>query len=352
LWGGTSYDGMGALVPTQMANIDLNWEKSTQTDVGIDFGLFNNRISGELDYYNRNTNNLIYNVPVPGNTGFTNKTVNIGAMNNRGVEFVLNTDNIITKNFRWSTSVNMAFNKNKIVKLDGDQTLIPGNDGRYLNSLIVGQSIGIFYGPKYAGVDPQNGDGLYYKQDGKEKTNDYDEAGNFIVGNPNPKWTGGVSNTFSAFGFDLNVLFQGVFGNQIINGAGQFMTAGFQYYDNQTSDQLRRWQKPGDITDVPQLRRGYDNGAGASSRYVYNGDYVRLKNITLGYNLPKSLIGKWRIQNIRLYVTGVNVLTFTNYPGWDPEVNTDYRATNIHQGGDFYSAPQIKNYSVGLNVAF
>lgn len=352
LWGGTAYDGTGALTPTQMANPDLRWEKSNQTDIGIDFGLLNNRITGEVDYYNRNTDDLIYNVPVPGNTGFTNKIVNIGAMNNRGVEIVLNSENIISRNFRWSSSVNLAFNKNKIVRLDGDQTLIPGNDGRYMNSLIVGQSIGIFYGPKFAGADPANGDALYYLADGKTTTNDYDAAGSFIVGNPNPKLTGGFSNTFSAYGFDLGILFQGVFGNQITNGAGGFMSASFSWFDNQTSDQLNRWQKPGDKTMVPQLRLGYDNGTSSSSRYVYDGDYVRLKNITLGYNFPKSLIGKWRLKSLRLYVTGVNVLTFTDYPGWDPEVNADYRATNKNQGGDFYSAPQIKNYSVGLNIGF
>lgn len=352
LWGGTSYDGTGALVPTQMANPDLRWEKSNQTDIGLDFGLLDNRITGEIDYYNRNTDDLIYNVPVPGNTGFTNRIVNVGAMNNRGVEIVLNSDNIITRNFRWSSSVNLAFNKNKIVRLDGDQTLIPGNDGRYMNSLIVGQSIGIFYGPKFAGADPANGDALYYLPDGKSTTNDYDAAGNFIVGNPNPKLTGGFSNTFSAFGFDLSFLFQGVFGNQITNGAGGFMSSSFAWFDNQTTDQLKRWQKPGDKTQVPQLRLGYDNGVSASSRYVYDGDYVRLKNITLGYNFPKTLIGKWGLKNLRLYLTGVNVLTFTNYPGWDPEVNADYRATNKNQGGDFYSAPQIKNYSIGLNIGF
>ena len=130
------------------------------------------------------------------------------------------------------------------------------------------------------------------------------------------------------------------------------MSASFSWFDNQTSDQLNRWQKPGDKTMVPQLRLGYDNGTSSSSRYVYDGDYVRLKNITLGYNFPKSLIGKWRLKSLRLYVTGVNVLTFTDYPGWDPEVNADYRATNKNQGGDFYSAPQIKNYSVGLNIGF
>ncbi len=352
LWGGGAYNGTGGLVPTQLANPDLRWEKSNQTDIGLDFGFLNNRISGEIDIYNRKTDDLIYNVPVPGNTGYTTKTVNIGAMDNKGLEIVLNSDNVVTKAFKWSTSLNLSFNKNKITRLDGNQTLIAGNDGRYLNSLIVGQSIGVFYGPKFAGADKENGDALYYLPDGKSTTNDYDAAGNFIVGNPNPKLIGGFSNTFSFKGFDLSVLFQGVSGNQIINGAGGFMSSSFAWFDNQTKDQLARWQKTGDVTQVPQLRLGYDNGTSASSRYIQDGSYLRLKNITLGYNFPASFVKNLRLHSARFYVTGVNILTFTKYTGWDPEVNTDYRSGNRNQGSDFYSAPQIKNMSVGLNIGF
>ena len=351
LWGGASYNTTGALVSTQLANPDLRWEKSNQVDLGLDFGFFKNRISGEIDVYKRKTDDLIYNVPVPGNTGYSTKTVNIGAMENKGLEIVLNTDNVITRNFRWSSNVNMAFNRNKITRLDGDQTLLAGNDGRYLNSLIVGESIGVFYGPKYAGVDPDNGDALYFKKDGA-KTNDYNQAGNFVVGNPNPKLIAGFSNTVSYKGIELSVLFQGVFGNQILNGAGGFMTASFDYFDNQTRDQIDRWQKKGDITQVPQLRLLGGNGTSASSRYIENGDYVRLKNVTLAYNIPASALPNLHLTSAKFYITGVNLLTFTKYKGWDPEVNTDYRAGNRNQGSDFYSAPQIRNISVGLNLGF
>ena len=351
LWDGSSYNGTGGLASSQLANPDLRWEKSNQTDIGIDFGILNNKISGEIDYYNRKTNDLIYNIPVPGNTGYAVKTVNIGSMENKGFEFVLNTDNVTKKDFKWSTNLNMAINKNKIIKLDGDQTLLAGNDGRYMNSLIVGQSIGVFYGPKYAGVDPANGDALYYKTDGTT-TNDYNDAGDFIVGNPNPKFIAGIGNTISYKGFDLSFLFQGVFGNQIMNGAGGFMSASFDWFDNQTRDQLNRWQHPGDITNVPQLRLGGGNGISASSRYIENGDYVRLKNITVTYNLPDALLKRAKLSSAKVYLTGVNLLTFTKYTGWDPEVNTDYRASNRNQGGDFYAAPQIKNYSIGINLGF
>jgi TonB-dependent starch-binding outer membrane protein SusC len=161
-----------------------------------------------------------------------------------------------------------------------------------------------------------------------------------------------LANTFRFKGLELNVLFQGVFGNQIMNGGGGFMSASFDWFDNQTRDQLRRWQKPGDITDVPQLRLGYGNGINASSRYVEDGDYIRLKNITLAYSIPTSIMNRVKIRSAKVFVTGVNLATFTDYTGWDPEVNTDYRAGNRNQGSDFYSAPQIKSVTFGINLGF
>src|SRR5262249_20811577 len=148
-------------------------------------------------------------------------------------------------------------------------------------------------------------------------------------------------------------------GNSIMNGGGGFMSANGDWFDNQTRDQLNRWQKPGDITQVPQARLNLSgtipNGTSASSRYIYDGSYTRLKTLTLGYSFPAALVSRWKLTQLRLNVTGQNLLTFTKYPGWDPEVNTDYRTTtspNTSQGADFYSAPQIKSVIFGLNVSF
>ncbi|WP_437920211.1 SusC/RagA family TonB-linked outer membrane protein [Sphingobacterium sp. LRF_L2] len=351
LYEGTKYNNGSVLVTTQLANPKLKWEKSDQIDIGLDFGLFNSRLTGELDYYVRKTKDLIYNVPVPGTSGFSTQTVNLGSMENRGVELVLNSINVSKENFKWTSSFNIAYNRNKITKLDGATDKIPGNDGRFMNSLIVGESIGIFYGPEFAGVDPDNGDALFYKED-RGTTNDMGEAGNFIVGDPNPDVIAGFNNTFTYKNFDLSFLFQGVFGNQIINGAGAFMSSSSDWFDNQTIDQLGRWQQQGDRTDIPQLRFYYGNSASASSRHVEDGDYVRLKNITLGYKLPASTLTRLRLSSARLFVSGVNLLTFTKYSGWDPEVNSDFRETNRNQGADFYSAPQIKTWTVGLNIGF
>lgn len=356
LWGSGKYNSLSTLNPTQLPNPKLGWETVTQVDIGIDYGLFNNRLSGELDYYVKNTSGFLYNRPVPGTSGFTNIFDNVGEMQNKGFEIVINSVNVARKNFKWSTAVNFAQNINKVTKLDGEVTEVPGNDGRYVNSLVVGQPIGVFYGPKYAGVDPANGDALYYLNE-SSTTNDYNEAANFILGNPNPKYIFGLNNTFTIGGVDLAVLLQGVQGNKIMNGAGGFMSANGDWFDNQTRDQLNRWQKPGDVTDVPQARLNrsgqVQNGISASSRYIYDGSYVRVKTVSLGYNFPASITSRFKLSSLRAYVSGQNLFTFTKYPGWDPEVNADYRTTqNLNQGADFYSAPQIKSVIFGLNVGF
>jgi TonB-dependent starch-binding outer membrane protein SusC len=153
----------------------------------------------------------------------------------------------------------------------------------------------------------------------------------------------------------LSVLLQGVFDYEVVNGAGGFMSARADWFDNQTRDQLKRWRKPGDVTDIPEARInrfGDFQSPSVSTQYMEDASYVRLKNVTLAYNLPSSIAKRLKLSNARFYITGVNLATFTNYTGWDPEVNTDYRAGNINQGGDFYAAPQIKSIVFGLNVGF
>jgi hypothetical protein len=224
-----------------------------------------------------------------------------------------------------------------------------------MNALIVGQPIGVHYGQKYAGVDAQNGDALYFEQDGKTTTNDYNQAGLFVVGDPNAKYFGGITNNFSYKGIELSVLFQGVFDYDIVNGAGGFMSARADWFDNQTRDQLGRWKTAGQQTNIPEARLnrfGDFASPSVSTQYMEDGSYIRLKNITLAYNLPAKWLSKAKLGSARFYITGINLATFTDYTGWDPEVNTDYRAGNINQGGDFYAAPQIKSVVFGLNIGF
>ena len=347
---GTSPGGLGI---SNFGNDDLRWEKVATTDIGLEFGLFKNRISAEFSWYNKKTTDMLLAVPTPSPSGTTSVLGNIGEMENKGIELSLNTTNIAGKNLKWTTNINIARNKNRVLKLDGEQKEILSTSSRFANAVIIGQPLGVFYGVKYAGVDPTNGDPIYFNPDNKTTTNVYDDAGKFIIGDPNPDWIGGINNTVSYKGLELSVLFQGVFGNQVQDGGGGFMSASGDWFDNQTRDQLKRWQNPGDITDVPQARLnrwGDFDSPQMSTRYVYDASYVRLKNLTLAYNLPTSVANKLKITNARFYVSGVNLYTFTKYPGWDPEVNTDYRSGNVNQGSDFYAAPQIKSIVVGLTI--
>ena len=352
LYSGTGYAGIPAQTPFQLANPDLKWEKTAQTDIGFEIGFFNNRISAEVDYYSKNTTDLLLNVNVPGTSGFGSQLKNVGELENKGWEFVLKTDNKFG-DLTWRASINAATNANKILNLQGQVIT-----GGFLNRAVEGQPLGVFVGPEYAGVDPANGDALYYlnttKADGsldKTTTNDVNLAANVPIGNPNPKWIGGFTNDFNYKGIDLSITFQGVYGNDVYNGAGKFMSANGDFYDNQTIDQLARWQKPGDITNVPQARYVGGNGTAESSRYLSDASYTRLKTVTLGYNFPKTITDKLKLSKLRVYATANNLLTFTKYTGWDPEVNTDY-LTGIASGNDFYSAPQPKTITVGLNLGF
>jgi TonB-dependent starch-binding outer membrane protein SusC len=353
LYGSASYNLQPGLQPTQIANPNLTWERTNQLNLGIEFGLFDDKITGEIDVYDKITNDLLLLVPIPSTSGFVNQYQNIGRMQNTGFEVVLNSSNYVSRDLSWRTSFNFARNVNRVRALVPGQTSIPPGNSRFLNGVFIGESIGAFYGQRFAGVDPANGDALYYLDETlTETTNDFDEAARMIVGDPNPVFIAGINNVITYKNFDASFLFQGVFGNDIYQGGGGFYSANGDWFDNSTRDQLARWRNPGDITNIPQARLGACNGCNASSRYLSDGSYVRLKTLSIGYNLPGSVLVKMKLSSARIYFMGQNLLTFTNYNGWDPEVNTDYLADNVFQGNDFYSAPQAKTFSLGINVGF
>jgi TonB-linked SusC/RagA family outer membrane protein len=354
--GDAGYGALPGQRPVQLSNPNLGWESTQQIDIGLDFGILNNRINGEIDYYEKNTTGLLLNVNVPGTTGFATQVKNVGALTNKGFEFVLNTDNLIGQ-FKWKTSLNASTNKNKINDLQGQ--IIEGGLAN-MSRAVEGQPLGTFFTVEYAGVDPANGDALFYKNtksaDGtidRSTTNTYSQAQRTVIGSPLPKWVAGVTNTFSFKGFELSVFFNGVFGNKLnFYGVGRFSSANGRYEDNQTVNQLAAWTPQNTSTNVPQARLFFNNGAQASSRFIEDGSYVRLRNVTFAYNLPKALVSKVKLSNVRLFVTGQNLLTFTKYSGWDPEVNADDVVTNIALGYDFYTTPQAKTIMGGLNISF
>jgi TonB-linked SusC/RagA family outer membrane protein len=358
LFGVDSYNGTSGLIPSQIANADLGWETTRQMDLGLDFGFLKNRISGEIDIYSKNTNDLLLDVPVPATSGYTVQTQNVGSVTNKGVEFVLNTTNI-SGDFNWETSLNFSYNKNKVTNLGGQQVIDEGSS-RFMNVVMVGQPLGVFYGAEYAGVDPENGDAIWYVNEKDENgnvidhtatTTDFAEANFVVLGNPNPPFLGAITNTFAYKGIGLTFTFQGVAGNKIQMAGDPYMAANAAWFDNQTTDQLASWKEPGDITMVPQARLGYSNGdQGRSSRYISDGDYVKLRSAMLSYDLPASFVRKLNLKGLRIYLQGQNLLTFTKFIGWDPEVSSDFAVDNITSGLDFYSAPQPRTILVGINI--
>jgi TonB-linked SusC/RagA family outer membrane protein len=358
LYGVGSYNSQSGLYPTQIPNSNLGWETTAQLDFGLDYGFFKNRISGEIDYYIKKTHDLLLFVPVPATSGYSNQFQNIGSVQNKGIEFVINTNNLTGK-FTWNTNFNISYNKNEVTNL-GAQKMIDSDNARYMNIVKVGEPIGVFYGAEYAGVDPANGDALWYVNtqdadgnvtDHTSKTNDFNDANFVVLGTPTPNLIGAITNTVGFKGLEFAFTFQGVTGNKIHLIGDQWMGANGVWFDNQLRSQLDSWKKPGDVTDVPQARLGYDNGdQSRNSRYLSDGSYLKLRSLSLSYEMPKNIVSKTGLDRIRIFIQGQNLLTFTKYTGWDPEVSTDFLNDNITTGCDFYSAPQPRSIVFGINI--
>lgn len=357
LFSPVSYNQRPGLAPFQPGNPDLTWEKSRQTDFGLEFGFLDNRISGEVDYYIKNTEGLLFAVPLIPSSGANIINQNIGILQGKGVEFVLNTKNLQTENFTWTTNFNISTNVGEIKSLPNDNADIVVGE----NVNRVGEVPAAFYLREYAGVDPANGDALYFlnteNSDGtlnKETTTDPNLAQRIVAGNPFPELFGGLTNSITYKGVDFTFTLQGEWGASIYNGGGRFQSVNADFYDNQSKDQLRRWQRPGDITDVPQARLFEQNGSARSTRFLDDSDFILLRNLTIGYSLPQKAIEEIGLSKLRIYFSGLNLLTFTDFSFEDPEARNDSGGVGVNNnpGTTFYSAPPLKTYSVGLNINF
>lgn len=350
LYGPNSYNLRTGLSFRQAGNPDLTWEKSSQVDLGFEVG-FLDKFSLDFDYYNKETDGLLFSVPLPLSSGAATINKNVGLLASSGLEFTVNTKNIDSDKFKWSTSFNITTNQTVVKELPNNNTDLIAQ----FTINRVGENASSFFLKEYAGVDPANGDALYFlntiNADGslnKTTTNNYGAAQRVVTGNPFPELMAGLTNTMNFRGFDFSFTFQGEWGASIYNSAGIYQSVNADYFDNQTADQLNRWQKPGDITNVPQARLYAGNGTQASSRFLDNADFIRLRNLTIGYSLPKTTISKMGMSNVRVYLTGVNVLTFTDYSGYDPEARRD----DAGIGEEFYSAPPARTIALGVNFNF
>jgi TonB-linked SusC/RagA family outer membrane protein len=366
------------LAPTSLGNAILGWEKSNQLDIGIDIGLFNDRIYLIADYYKRNTKDLLLSVNVPTVTGFSTAFKNIGEMENKGWEFALNTRNF-TGAFSWSTSINLSFNRNKVLALGPTGDVIKSGSGvGETNITMIGEPIGSFYGYKQIGIFKDAADVAGYPHDatarpgdvkyedvtGDKKINADDRT---LIGNNQPDFIYGMTNIFNFKNFDLNISLQGVEGGQILNLSRRFFE-NVEGSQNQLRHVLQRWRSPADPGNgfIPRANgRTTGNNNAVSSRWVEDASYLRINNLTLGYQLSKNFVQKARIQQARLYISAQNLYTWTKYLGYNPEVSNYEASTPVlnNAGGTFagspltggvdYGAyPLARTFTIGVNVGF
>jgi TonB-dependent starch-binding outer membrane protein SusC len=299
-------------------------------------------------YYNK-TFDLLLGRPLPLTTGFGAVTDNIGEMENRGIELGITSVNFDGA-FKWSTDINLSRNLNKVLFLADSTPLYRGYTGEGVdgtNLITVGEPMGTFIGLKFLGVDPATGDAIYDDVNNDDAITNDDAT---IIGNAQPDIIGGVTNRFSFKRFDLSVFFQFSVGNKILNfSKTTLVNTGADISNNQSADALRRWRREGDITDVPRYEFENTFNNLHSTRFLEDGSYLRLKNLSFGYNLPASIANKIMLQNMRVYCSGTNLWTYTKYSGADPEVSTLDGSVSA-QGIDFFTLPQVRTISVGINA--
>jgi TonB-linked SusC/RagA family outer membrane protein len=359
---------VNAVVPLAIPNPNVRWEAVEQTNIGVDASLFNDRVKLTADVYLKNTKNMLVPMSVPISTGYSDivvPSINAGKVQNKGYELNITTINTKSKNgVEWTTNFNFSYNKNKVVSLNDSVPLYTGSIGLNQNLAIqkAGYPVSAFYGfvtngifqsqgevDKYAlqvpGNDPYNrtsaGDIKFrdLNNDGK-----IDDADRTYIGNPGPRFIFAMNNTFSYKGFDLSIFLQGVEGNDIFN-ANRIYQEGMSVAQNQTKEVLNRWRPDNTGTSIPRaIFNDPNKNTRVSDRFIEDGSYLKIKNITLGYNLPATIISKAKLQTARIYLSAQNVYTFTSYAGFDPEVGVGGIDLNVY--------PVTRTISAGINLIF
>lgn len=351
------------LAVSSLGNPLLGWERNQQLDLGVDIGLVKNRISLTVDYYDRITKDLLLSVNVPTLTGFGTAFKNIGRMSNKGFEFGVNSYNL-TGEFSWNTGANLSFNRNKVLALGptGDRILSTSGVGE-TNVTMIGEPIGSFFGYKQLGIFKNEDDLHSYPHDktsrpGDVKYEDVNGDGKIdandrtIIGNNQPDFIYGMTNTFSYKNIDLSIAIQGTQGGQILNLSRRFFD-NLEGGGNNLTIALDRWRSPENPGNgkVPRANaRTTGNNNAVSSRWVEDGSYLRIQNVSLGYKLPKSVISRLKLQQVRVYASAQNLYTWTNYTNFNPEVS-NYEGP-LTGGVDYGSYPLARTVTFGINVGF
>ncbi len=386
---GYNYNSQGGYAPTQIGNSNLKWESGNQFSIGLDFTLFN-KVTFNVDVYDKKTTDLLLAVNVPNSTGFNSQTKNAATMDNKGIDVNITSTNFQNDKFSWTTNWNISAYKNKIITLG-----VPAFNQGFGSRIQEGEALGAFYGYVVDGIiqsadelnalnagavaggkssffinaNTRAGDLKFQDLGGASDVNGSPDgildsrissADQKIIGNPNPKFFGGLTNNFTYKGFDLMVFAQYSVGNDMLNYTRQFATGMNSNFGQFAYDVSNRWTPSNTNTSVPRAVYGDpSNNRRTSTRYIEDGSYLRIKNVVLGYTLPQSVISRIHVNKLRVYASAQNLLTFTSYKGFDPEVSTFSAANsggntqaNSAFGTDFLTYPQYRTYSVGLNLGF
>lgn len=343
----TTGEGPGT-EPGEFGNPDLKWEITTQYNGGLDFTLFNSRLTGEVEVYYKKTTDMLVRILLPSSIGRKLPMRNDGEMVNKGVEFNLN-GQILTGTFKWDASANMSFNRNKLTKLGLTPVFTNGNietNGQDVIIVKAGLPLGSFFGYVAEGIDPETGLVKYQDLNGNGSLDPGDRK---VIGNAQPDFTFGFTHNFSWKNFTLSAFFNGSYGNDIFN-ASRIDLESMNDSKNQSSAVLNRWKRPGMITDVPKSAEPTNNYN--STRFVEDGSFIRLKSLTLSYTLDQKILKPIGLSRVTVYGTGNNLITWTKYRGYDPELNWADSNNAAQLGIDYGTYPQIRSFVFGLNVSF
>lgn len=351
---GSNYNGMNGIMHSQLPNSELSWEKSKNFNIGVDFGFFG-RLTGTIEYYNKSSDALLLSKPLAPSTGFDSSISNLGGMRNRGVEIELHSTNVNYKDFTWNTDFNIAFNSNKITSYPQEEEIVSTKIRK------VGYSIYEFYLKEWAGVDPANGDPLWYVDVKDDKgnptgerttTNNYSSADKYQLGSALPKATGGLTNTFSYKGLDLSVIFTYGFGGKVYDAYEAYlMNDGNKTGYQAIVEQADSWTPEHTNATCPKFVPNNSNNSNAtSSRYLHDADYIKLKNISLSYTLPKKWTRKAMLENVRVFVSADNLKVWNldgNFKGYDVELGG---VTGVLDGAG--TVPLARTFTAGINLTF
>jgi len=349
----SAYNGYVGMRPSSPANDDLSWEKNYTWNAGLDLGFFDGRLNANLDVYKRTTKDMLLDKNVPQTSGFSSNFMNIGSLENRGVELQIDGDIIKTENWTWNLGFNIAWNNSKILDLGDNEELTYSGDSRLKHK--VGYNFFTYYLKDYYGVNPSNGEALWRAADPADPdnedkyvlTNDYNKARYIYAGSPEAAYTGGFNTSVAWKGLSLSAYFEFKGGNKVLIVENRYVNSdGNQMTMNQTVNALNYWKNPGDTGVMPKPVAGNSSNSYqfASTRWMQDGSYVRVKDITLSYNLPKKALDKIHLQGLKFYVSGLNVFTFHDVDWWDPERGVTGMGTGIY--------PQTKTVVGGIELSF